>query len=140
MNVTVGMETIGIGVTNVNYDWSSIVEVISDSSQKDKDELQEYFPEAYPIMQEIFDFYTGTESTLSIAEFSHALHLMKIYNANVDLDLIKNKVLECKRRMGGGERKGSDMNEEALTKEEYLAAMILVSRELSRGAKRSADR
>jgi len=143
MNVTatVGkMETIGISITNVNYDWSTIVEVIGDSSQKDQDELEEYFPTAYPILQEIFDFYTGGGETMTLAEFSHALHISKIYNANRDLDLIKSNIAKCKKLIGtAGEGKHDDLGDELLTKEEFLATMILIGREKSRGAKRSTE-
>ena len=179
MNVTttIGkMETIGIGLkNNVDYDWSTIVEVISDSSQKDQDELEEYFPTAYPILQEIFDFYSGGGDTITLAEFCHALHMCKIHNTNRDLDLIKNNVEECKKRLWtGGEGKHDDIDMGILSKEEvrpgaklsrrgsaierdrapscptfltplspphhqFLASMILVARQKSRGARRSAE-
>lgn len=114
------METIGIGVAkNADYDWSTIVEVISDSSQKDQDELQSYFPTAYPILQEIFDFYAGGSECVTLAELTHALHMCMIYNANKDLGLIKNNVAECKKRLGTrGEGKHDDIEMGTLNKEE----------------------
>ena len=41
------------------YDWSTIVEVISGSSQKDQDELEEYFVEVYGLLNDVFTSYAG---------------------------------------------------------------------------------
>lgn len=47
-----GIETIGIEAVNQDhYDWSSIVEVLADSSEKDQEEIEKYFPEVYPLLQ-----------------------------------------------------------------------------------------
>ena len=142
------------------YDWGTIVEVISGSSQKDQvspvtdtchvmsrhlqcvllfschisnsslpssqDELEEYFREIYGLLDEIFINYAGEKKkesaepcTMTFAEFSHFLHMTRIYHAYKDLSMIKEFVLETKRRlMEASESKREDPSEEFLNKEE----------------------
>ncbi|GMI04910.1 hypothetical protein TrVE_jg12133 [Triparma verrucosa] len=136
-----------MGLDTSAYDWNAIVEVIAGSSQKDQDELEEYFHEAYPLLDEIFVHYagekkkdSGSETKLTFAEFSHFLHSVRVYHAYRDLQTIKDCVLEAKRRLVAAteSKNADDPSEEFMTKEEFFACMIYLSIQKLEGTKRSS--
>ena len=161
MNNSVSVQEFDIQAVNATQDWSMIAEVIGESSTKDQEELEDYFPTIFPTLTDIFTHFVGprrketandrapahtpASTSMTFAEFSHFLHAARLDHAYRDSDVIKDYVLTTKRKlargagMGLAESKGDDDSEDFMSRTEFFACLVVVAIAKVEGTMRSAD-
>jgi hypothetical protein len=154
-NFSVNVQEYGIQAVNGAADWSMIADVVGETSKKDQDELEEYFPVIFPVLNDIYAHFAGQRrnntnnnknskgdnASMSFAEFSHFLHAARVEHAYKDSDVIREYVLTTKRRLArssSNESKSDVETEDFITRIEFLAACIVVGIQKADGTMRSS--
>ncbi|GMI41042.1 hypothetical protein TeGR_g1933 [Tetraparma gracilis] len=136
---------------SASADMPLILEIISESSRKDQDELESYLPTIFPILSNIFAHYVGGktqeggEGTMTFAEFSHFVHAARVDHAYRDSDVARDYVRTTKRKLGRNAgslqeaKGGADEDEDFMTRAEFVACCVVVALAKTEGTMRSAD-
>ncbi|GMI62129.1 hypothetical protein ScalyP_jg9700 [Parmales sp. scaly parma] len=130
-------------IKGLNHEWATIAEVLVGTSQKDVNELLEFFPTVFPTLSEIYQFYVGENfktqnSSMTFAEWSHFLHSSRAYHAYKDTTVIKKLFSTAIKASSSGESKIDDddnssseddteITEKTLQQGEFMAAVVLAS-------------